>query len=66
MRRPVEIDHRRCRRHGLCAIVAPTVFALGRDGRVRVAQPATAESMRAAREAERYCPLQAIDVDGGR
>lgn len=59
----VQVDHRRCRRHALCVIVAPDVFARGGDGRMHVTQPASADAAARAREAERYCPLQAIDTE---
>lgn len=56
----VEVDHRRCARHGLCAAAAPQAFRLGADRRVRVdATPAED----AARLAAVLCPAQAIRVE---
>ncbi len=62
----VQVDHRRCRRHALCVILAPDVFAQGGDGRIHVAQPQSEDAASRARDAERYCPLQAIAADGRR
>lgn len=56
----VEVDHRRCARHGLCAAAAPATFQLGGDRRVRVARAADPA---AARLAAALCPAQAIRVE---
>lgn len=56
------VEHRTCRRHGLCLAVAPEAFTVGPDGRVQVTgrtDPAAAEK---ALQAARLCPTQAIKV----
>lgn len=59
----VLVDHRACARHGLCAAAAPGAFRLGADGRARVDPAADA---RAAHDAARLCPAQAIRVEDDR
>lgn len=56
------VEHRICRRHGLCLAVAPAAFEIGADGRVRVTGRSDPQAVAEARQAARLCPVQAIRV----
>lgn len=56
------VEHRACRRHGLCLAVAPDAFAVGTDGRIRVLRKLDDATLETARQAARLCPAQAIQV----
>ena len=56
------VEHRVCRRHGLCLAVAPEAFTVGLDGRIQVTGRADAAALEKARQAARLCPTQAIRV----
>ena len=54
----------KCDRSGLCADVCPEVFELGQDGKACVKiNMVPQEAQESCREAERDCPLQAIEVE---
>lgn len=59
----VVVDHDRCDSTGLCAEIAPELFALDDDDRLRILdeQPDPAR-WAAAEEAARSCPKLAITV----
>ena len=56
------VEHRACRRHGLCLAVAPDVFEVGKDGRVGVRRAVDAAAVEQMQQAARLCPVQAIRV----
>lgn len=56
------VEHRVCRRHGLCLAVAPEAFSVGADGRIQVTARADDAALTKARQAARLCPTQAIQV----
>lgn len=58
----VHVVHRRCRRHGLCLLVAPDAFAVSRTGRIEPRAGALEHATEQAHEAARLCPMQAIEV----
>lgn len=60
----VEADLDLCQGHGMCALEAPDVFALGKgDDQVRILEPEPDESRReAVLNAVRYCPATALSV----
>lgn len=58
----VHVEHRRCRRHGLCLLVAPEAVRVNRVGRIAPAARPSAVALEQAREAARLCPVQAIEV----
>lgn len=60
MKRRASVEHRTCRRHGLCLAVAPESFEVGRDGRIRVSASADEATIEQMRQAARLCPVQAI------
>ena len=64
MKPPHTVEHRACRRHGLCLAVAPDAFRVGADGRVKPVAPADGPAIERARQAARLCPMQAIRVEG--
>ncbi|MEU4668637.1 ferredoxin [Amycolatopsis sp. NPDC023774] len=61
----VSVDNDRCELYGICAMEAPGLFDLGRDGRLRfrkrLLEP---EDMTQAIAAARVCPMQAIVLRG--
>lgn len=59
------VEHRTCRRHGLCLAVAPEAFAVGPDGRVQPTGRTDAAAVEKARQAARLCPTQAIRAEQG-
>ncbi len=60
----VEADLDLCQGHGMCAVEAPEVFALGKgDDQVRILRPEPDESARqAVQDAVRYCPATALTL----
>ncbi len=54
------IEHRVCRRHGLCLAVAPEAFTVAADGRIQVTARDDEAAVEKARQAARLCPTQAI------
>jgi ferredoxin len=56
------VEHRTCRRHGLCLAVAPEAFTVGPDGRVQVTGRTDPAALAKAQQAARLCPTQAIKV----
>ena len=60
----VEADLDLCQGHGMCALEAPDVFALGKgDDQVRILEPEPDDSRReAVLNAVRYCPATALSV----
>lgn len=60
----VEADLDLCQGHGMCAVEAPDVFALGKgDDQVRILQAEPDDSRRpAVHNAVRYCPATALAV----
>lgn len=57
------VEHRVCRRHGLCLAVAPEAFTVGSDGRIQVTSRGDEAALEKARQAARLCPTQAIRID---
>lgn len=59
----VSIDPDRCEGHALCEAVAPGLFEMGDDDRAHVLDvDVVGDLIRAAHEASRVCPVQAITV----
>jgi ferredoxin len=59
----IEVDLDLCQGHAMCELEAPGVFSVPRKSKVTVADPAPAESQRAAVEAAvRFCPTQALKL----
>ena len=60
----VEADLDLCQGHGMCAVEAPDVFALGKgDDQVQILQAEPDDTQRAAvQNAVRYCPATALAV----
>lgn len=58
----VHVEHRRCRRHGLCLLVAPDAVRVSRSGRVEPVARPSGVALEQAREAARQCPVQALEV----
>ncbi len=56
------VEHRVCRRHGLCLAMAPEAFTVAPDGRVQPTARADDAAIDKARQAARLCPTQAIKV----
>jgi len=57
----VEVDLDFCQGHAECAVEAPAVFSVPKNGQVQVIDPDPPESERAAvMAAVRYCPTQAL------
>lgn len=54
------VEHRVCRRHGLCLAMAPEAFTVAADGRVQPTARADEATLEKARQAARLCPTQAI------
>lgn len=64
MRYRVAIDATLCEGHGLCAVAAPQVFAIGDDGKGVVTDPIPDEALRPlVVEASQRCPAMAITLD---
>ncbi|GAB3671697.1 ferredoxin [Saccharopolyspora sp. ID03-671] len=63
----INIDFDRCEGHGMCALVAPSVFEIDENGNTQfVAEPPDSEQENVL-EAVRACPAAAIKIldDGG-
>lgn len=59
----VTVDEDRCRGHGVCTSLCPTVFALNDDGYSQVLLPhVPAELQETVRGAVRQCPEKAIST----
>ena len=60
----IEADLDLCQGHGMCAVEAPDVFALGKgDDQVRILRPEPDEPARqAVQDAVRYCPTTALTL----
>lgn len=60
----ITVDNDRCHRYGICQAEAEGVFLLTSDGRLRYdPKPPPSEHDRVL-AAARYCPMQAIIVEG--
>jgi ferredoxin len=64
--RRVVVDNDRCELYGICEAEAPTLFALGPDGRLTYRRSLGDEDVAQAASAARCCPMQAIALEGGR
>ncbi|MBX6387574.1 MAG: ferredoxin [Frankia sp.] len=61
----VAVDDERCRGHGLCLTICPTVFGMSDDGYAEVlVDEVPAEYAAGVREAAGNCPERAISVTG--
>jgi ferredoxin len=61
----VRVDRELCESNGVCVRLAPEVFELTDDDRLRVKQEAPPEALRARLlEAVRRCPKQALSLEG--
>lgn len=59
----VRIDEERCRGHGICTTICPSVFELNDDGYTTVTTPEVpAEFEDAVSGAVKDCPEQAIET----
>jgi ferredoxin len=59
----VRVDHELCEANGVCVRLAPDVFELGDDDRLRLKQVRLPEALRAqVQEAVRRCPKQALAI----
>jgi ferredoxin len=57
------VDEERCRGHGICTTICPSVFELNDDGYSTVIVPEVpAEFEDAVRDAVQQCPEQAIEA----
>jgi ferredoxin len=62
----VTVDHELCEGNAICAGLAPELFEIGDDSRVRVLDEHPPDHLRRhAEEAVRRCPRQAIELDEG-
>ena len=59
----VSVDSTRCQGNGLCAVTAPTVFAVGDDGQADMLRQPTAGDRSAVEEAVRNCPTAALTIE---
>ncbi|MFJ9618126.1 ferredoxin [Streptomyces noursei] len=59
----ITVDHEACDGLGQCALVAPEVFALDDDERLRVASDPAPELADKVVAAARACPVRAISVE---
>lgn len=60
----VRVDREKCEGNAMCMGVAPDVFELADDGKVKVLKDSPPEGMRATVEdAVRACPTQALALD---
>ena len=64
--RRVNVDADRCELYGICEAEAPTLFALGPDGRLTYRRNLGDDDIAPAAAAARCCPMQAIALEGGR
>ena len=59
----VDVDLLRCASSGMCAMLAPSVFELGKDGALVVLLPEVPEEQRGAvLDAIACCPTEAISA----
>ena len=59
----VRVDHDLCESNAVCVRLAPEVFELDDDDRLRVKQEQPAETLRArVEQAVRRCPKQALSI----
>ena len=59
----VRVDHDLCESNGVCVRLAPEVFELADDDRLRLKQEQPPETLRArVEQAVRRCPKQALSL----
>lgn len=60
-KKTVEVDLKLCERQAVCIGIAPTVFQLGKDGRLEILEAEPPEDLwDAIEDAAAACPLNAI------
>ena len=62
----VSVDNNRCHIYGICQQEAPEVFRISEGGSLHYTRGVPAEFAAQARQAVRCCPMQAIEIHGGR
>jgi len=62
----VSVDNNRCHIYGICQQEAPEVFRISEGGSLHYTRSVPAEFAAKARQAVRCCPMQAIEIRGGR
>jgi ferredoxin len=59
----VSVDRTRCQGNGMCAVTAPTVFAIGDDGQADVLRQPTTGDRSAVEDAVNLCPTAALTIE---